>query len=187
MSQDYTIDTQPVKRIICNVKGIIGSLTAKDIVKLYMTILIILLLIIALGWLAWLTITFRRLQSQYSFFTDGMNRKTLDTVLTKVIKDEQESKRAIADLLNRYATIEKDGRLHIQKIGLLRFNPFKDTGGDQSFILTLADANDTGVVITALYSRSGTRWYAKRVVRGEGLEHELSAEEKKALKVAQNT
>lgn len=152
-----------------------------------MTILILLLLIIALGWLGWLTFTFRRLQVQYSVFTDGVNRKTLDTVLAKVIKDEQESKKAIAELLNRYATIEKDGRLHIQKIGLLRFNPFKDTGGDQSFILTLADANDTGVVITALYSRSGTRWYAKRVVRGEGLEHELSAEEKKALKVAQNT
>jgi hypothetical protein len=40
------------------------------------------------------------------------------------------------------------------------------------------------VVITALYSRSGTRWYAKKVLKGKGVEHELSEEEQKALKVA---
>jgi hypothetical protein len=69
-------------------------------------------------------------------------------------------------------------------VGLLRFNPFKDTGGDQSFILALVDAHDTGVIITALYSRSGTRWYSKRVTKGKGTEHELSDEEKKALNMA---
>jgi Protein of unknown function (DUF4446) len=80
--------------------------------------------------------------------------------------------------------IEKDERYHIQKIGLLRFNPFKDTGGDQSFILALVDAYNTGIIITALYSRSGTRWYTKKVVKGKSTEHELSDEEKKALHMA---
>jgi len=74
-----------------------------------------------------------------------------------------------------------DGSLHIQKIGLVRFNPFKDTGGDQSFILSLLDAHNTGVVISGLYSRTGTRWYAKKVVVGKGSEHELSDEEVKAV------
>lgn len=82
--------------------------------------------------------------------------------------------------------IQKDGFLHIQKIGLVRFNPFKDTGGDQSFILSLVDGNDTGVIISGLYSRSGTRWYAKRVVKGKSMEHELSDEEKKALNEAKS-
>ncbi len=80
--------------------------------------------------------------------------------------------------------IHKDGLLHIQKVGLVRFNPFKDTGGDQSFILSLIDGKDTGVVISGLYSRSGTRWYAKRIVEGKGVEYELSEEEKKAIKEA---
>lgn len=81
-----------------------------------------------------------------------------------------------------YARIDKEGDFHIQKVGLLRFNPFKDTGGDQSFILSLVDKNDTGVIISGLYSRSGLRWYAKKVKNGKGLEHELSDDEKKALK-----
>jgi hypothetical protein len=69
-------------------------------------------------------------------------------------------------------------------VGLLRFNPFKDTGGDQSFILSLVDKTDTGVIISGLYSRSGLRWYAKKVKNGKGIVHELSEEEKKALKEA---
>lgn len=86
------------------------------------------------------------------------------------------------DLINKkYDKLEQEGMLHIQKIGLLRFNPFKDTGGDQSFIMTLLDAHDTGVVISSLHTRSGTRWYAKRVVKGKGMEHDLSDDEKKAL------
>ena len=71
-------------------------------------------------------------------------------------------------------------------MGLLRFNPFKDTGGDQSFILSLVNGKDTGVIISGLYSRSGTRWYAKRVVDGKSVDHELSEEEKKALKEAKS-
>lgn len=96
----------------------------------------------------------------------------------------QVAKKDIAELTKRCATIEKDGEYHIQKIGLLRFNPFKDTGGDQSFVLSMIDAHDTGVVVTALYSRSGTRWYAKKIKNGKGVDHELSEEEKKSLKHA---
>lgn len=90
----------------------------------------------------------------------------------------------IVTLISRCDTIEKDGMNHIQKIGLLRFNPFKDTGGNQSFIVSFVDANNTGVVISGLYSRSGTRWYAKRIVKGIGTEHELSEEEKTVIKEA---
>lgn len=101
------------------------------------------------------------------------------------MKELHGTKKGLAELAKRYDTIEKDSRFHIQKIGLLRFNPFKDTGGDQSFILTLVDANDTGVIISGLYSRSGMRWYAKKIVKGRGFEHELSDDEKKSLKLAQ--
>lgn len=111
----------------------------------------------------------------------GSTTKTLQGLLDTVLKELEIAKKDIAILQKQYATIEKEGRLHIQKVGLLRFNPFKDTGGDQSFILALVDGTDSGVVISGLYSRSGTRWYAKRVQNGKGVDHELSEEEKKAL------
>lgn len=144
----------------------------------------ILAFVLIVSWLGALTFYLRRMQSNYSVFTDGVRKKTLEDVLTAMVKEQRITKKDIAFLSTRCDNIEKDGLSHIQKIGLLRFNPFKDTGGDQSFILSLINEQDTGVVITALYSRSGTRWYAKRVDNGKGVEHELSDDEKKSLKMA---
>lgn len=141
-------------------------------------------LFIAIIWLIVLSFFFWKLYARYEALTDGGNKKTLPEVLEQLMKDVQLTKHHIAEITKRCDKIEKEGSLHIQKVGLLRFNPFKDTGGDQSFILALVDANDTGVVISGLYSRAGTRWYAKRVVDGKGFEYDLSEEEKKALKLA---
>lgn len=143
-------------------------------------------LILLTIWLSLLTYYLRRMQYNYSVFTEGVHKKTLEDVLTNMVTDQKVTKKDIAFLTARCDNIESKGLLYIQKIGLLRFNPFKDTGGDQSFVLSLIDAQDTGVVITGLYSRSGTRWYAKRVVKGKGVDHELSDDEKKSLKIAKH-
>jgi len=103
-----------------------------------------------------------------------------------LLRDVSIAKKDIDNLKLYCDKIQREGFLHIQKIGLVRFNPFKDTGGDQSFILSLVDGNNTGVIISGLYARSGTRWYAKRVVKGKSTEHELSEEEKMALKEAKS-
>ena len=133
-------------------------------------------------WLMALTFFFWRILAHYNKLTKGVSGKSLRTVLEDLLKEVDISKKDI-DYLKQYSLrLEKDGLLHIQRVGLLRFNPFKDTGGDQSFILSLVDADNTGVIISGLYSRSGTRWYAKKVLKGKGVEHELSEEEEKALK-----
>lgn len=138
-------------------------------------------------WLIFITLSIRKLRANYITISQGGAKKNLDDVLSASLNDISSAKKDIAHLIARCDRIEKDERYHIQKIGLLRFNPFKDTGGDQSFILALVDAHDTGVVITALYSRTGTRWYTKKVARGKGVELELSEEEKKAIKMAQSS
>lgn len=148
--------------------------------------LILSLIIIGFVWLAILTFYTRRILDHYHRLTQGVNKKNLESVLENLTKEMNLSKKNISNLISRCDTIEKNDTYNIQKIGLLRFNPFKDRGGDQSFILTLSDANDTGVVITGLYSRSGLRWYVKRIIQGKGVEHGLSEEENKALKLAKN-
>lgn len=147
-----------------------------------MIIYIFIFLLIA--WSAGITFYLFQIRKNLLSFTKGNNKKTLDVVLSNLVRDEQNIKEDIAKLKSWCDRIEKDEKFHIQKIGLLRFNPFKDTGGDQSFILALVDAYDTGIIITALFSRSGTRWYTKRVVNGKSTEHALSDEEKRALHMA---
>lgn len=143
--------------------------------------------IFTIGWLGGLTYFFWRLFIHYNNLTKGSSSHSLQTILDGILKETQTSKKNIDKLQEQYATIEKQGQFHIQKIGLLRFNPFKDTGGDQSFILSLLDGKETGVVISGLYSRAGTRWFAKKISNGKGVEYELSDEEKRAIKEAKQT
>ena len=65
-------------------------------------------------------------------------------------------------------------------MGLVRFNPFPDTGGNQSFALALLDESDDGFVVSSLHSRTGTRIYAKAVVGGKA-DTSLSTEENEAI------
>lgn len=69
----------------------------------------------------------------------------------------------------------------IEKMKLIRFNPFDDVGGDQSFILTLLDHDNSGILLTSLHHRSFTRLYAKPIKKGEGDNITLSKEEKSAI------
>lgn len=71
----------------------------------------------------------------------------------------------------------------IQRIGVVRFNPFADTGGDQSFAIALLDARGDGVVISSLHSRSETRIFTK-AVGGHRSGHPLSVEEQEAIRQA---
>ena len=72
----------------------------------------------------------------------------------------------------------------LQKTSFIRFNPFNDVGGDQSFILVLLDNTNSGVIITSLHNRNNTRIYAKQIKNGQGKPAALSKEEKTALNQA---
>jgi len=79
--------------------------------------------------------------------------------------------------------LKKEGLFSIQKVGIVRFNPFSEVGGDQSFSLALLDGHNNGVVITSLYTRENNRIYGKPVAGGES-EYVLSKEEKSAIEKA---
>lgn len=78
-----------------------------------------------------------------------------------------------------------DSKLNIQKIGLVRFNPFAREGGNMSFAMALLDGKQNGIVISSLHSREGTRIYAKDIAAGESKYH-LTDEEKAAISNAKS-
>jgi len=71
----------------------------------------------------------------------------------------------------------------VRKVGIIRFNPFKESGGDQSFSIALLDENDNGVVITSLYGRQDNKVFAKPVRNGKS-KYLLSEEERRAIEEA---
>ncbi len=117
-------------------------------------------------------------------FFNRLVRKTkkgdLKRVLEKVLAVEIENTKAIKMLGKEIDKLQDEGQFHVQKVGLIRFNPFQETGGDHSFSIALLDGKDTGVILTGLHTRERTRVYAKAIKKGKS-EHELSNEEKKAF------
>ena len=88
------------------------------------------------------------------------------------------------EALNRlHHDLEAISRQSIQKVGVVRFNPFADTGGDQSFAVALLDAQGNGVVLSSLHGRADTRIFAKQVQAGRS-KHALSDEEQDAIRKA---
>lgn len=152
-----------------------------------MLVFLIILIVILSGWVIFLSYYTFSLARHYNQITRGVEGKSLQELLEILVREVKLSRKELTEVAKRLDLVESDGKFHIQKIGLRRFNPFNDTGGDQSFILALVDDNNTGVVISGLYSRAGTRWYAKQVIKGKGAEHELSAEEVKALHLAKKS
>jgi hypothetical protein len=124
-----------------------------------------------------------RLRRRLDVLTSGENGRSLDAVLDAHLDKVLAVGRDLDALAARSAVQEAAGRHSIQRVTLVRFNPFEDTGGNQSFALALLDGSGTGVVISSLHSRTGTRVYAKTIVDGRA-NAPLSDEETEALRRA---
>ena len=125
----------------------------------------------------------RRLGRRLDALTRGQDGKDLATVLDAHLDKVFAVSGEVDELTVRTAVAEANLRRSFQRIGLVRFNPFEDTGGNQSFALALLDANGDGLVLSSLHSRTGTRVYAKAISGGRS-ETALSDEESEAVRTA---
>ncbi len=115
--------------------------------------------------------------------TRGGDGTSLESTLHATLERVGALSGGVEQLRGRTSRLEADQRVAIQRTGLVRYNPFEDTGGNQSFAVALLDANGDGVVISSLHARQNTRIYAKSVVGGRA-EAALSDEESEALRQA---
>ena len=97
------------------------------------------------------------------------------------LEDSQKALKEVKEVLGR---LGREAEKHYRKVGIVRFNPFADSGGDQSFSLSLLDGQNNGFVISSLHTRQETRIYLKPVTEGKGEGCELSKEEEKAIRIA---
>lgn len=136
--------------------------------------------IVSLIWSAGLTLFLWKLYGRYKNLISDTSGKNLGRILEGLIDSDASQRQEFKDLKEHLSQIENDGKFHIQKTGIVRFNPFSNTGGDQSFSLAVLDGYDCGFIITGLHSRERTRFYIKQVKNGKST-HELSKEEKDAI------
>ena len=141
-------------------------------------LLIVLIWLGVLSFLIWKQSKF--LKSLFPKSGERDIRKKFEEVL-KTVEDFGQD---LDKLKSKLSEIEKLDLGHIQRMKLLRYNPYEDTGGDQSFTLALLDDKGNGFVLTSLHTRSVTRVFAKPVENGKALKHEFSQEEQKSIEQA---
>ena len=106
--------------------------------------------------------------------------------LKELLEQFKALKEEFVKIKKDFEILREKNSFNVQKIGIVRFNPFKEVGGNQSFSLALLDGNDNGIVITSLYTREENRVYGKPIKNGQS-EYLLSEEEKKAIELAKNS
>lgn len=131
-------------------------------------------------WLAFLSVWLFRTVSHYNKLTGKTGREDLKSVLDQLIRQQVQVEQKLRDVLLGLEVSEKKSLANFKKIGIIKFNPFSEAGGNHSFALCLLDGEDTGFIILSLHGREGTRLYLKEVKQGHA-QYELSKEEHQAL------
>ena len=114
------------------------------------------------------------------------NGKNLEEDLENYMYRVERVEKYNAELSQYCKTLNEDISNCIQKIGIVRYNAFKDTGSDLSFTLALLNDNNDGVVLNGIYSREMSNIYAKPVQEGKS-KYTISQEEKQAIDQAINS
>lgn len=122
---------------------------------------------------------FRLDQVRKEFFASGI-KKDLEQVLVDKNRGLNNAISNIENIEHVIAQMKDQNRNNIQKIGLVRFNPFDDAGGNMSFCLALLNDLGEGVVVSSLHNREGTRIYSKPIKNSKS-EIKLTAEEQQAI------
>ncbi len=150
--------------------------------SLLVVALVAAVIVLAL-WVAWLQRSEALLRRRLRRVLPEGQSGGIDEILDRQLK-QIDSLTERLDALNKLQhELEALGQRTIQKVGVIRYNPFPDTGGDQSFVIALLDSLGNGVVLSSLHSRTDTRVFAKPVQRGRS-RYQLSDEEQDAIKKA---
>lgn len=135
-------------------------------------------------WLGTITFLLWRLIKTFNRLTKGVSDEDFRSILGKLLDEIKDQQKKNEELDKRLSLLNLDCLNHIQKIGFIRYNPFSETGGNQSFALAILDGRDSGLVITSLHSRESTRVFAKPVKEGKEAGFEFSKEEIQAILAA---
>lgn len=143
----------------------------------------IVLAVFAVGLLAWvavLQVRLARTERRYRRLMTGVEGTDLREALNQHVGKVHEALEALSAVQVDVRRIDRTLQHALQWTGMVRFNPFRYTGGDQSFALAVVDGHGDGVVLTSLHSRENTRVYAKPLHNWES-PYSLTEEEEQAI------
>jgi len=137
-------------------------------------------------WLIIIQFKLHKFAKQHKEFFSGRSGKDLEEIILNYGKLIKKMDSDIKELYSSENELDDRVDLCIQQVGVVRYNPFGNSGGDMSFSIALLDNKDTGFVLTGLYIENKTNLFAKPVIKGKSKYH-LTDEELEAIRKAKET
>lgn len=152
-----------------------------DIAYLFIGIIAILIVLIILVIVQ--LVKYKKLAECYEKFMQGSKAISLEKEMQELISDVDELKKTTKKHSNEIKDLYKKHETALQKVGLIKYDAFKEMGGKLSYAIAVLDQNDDGFIITSVHSSAGCYSYTKKINHGE-CDIELSEEEKIAIERA---
>jgi hypothetical protein len=141
----------------------------------------------ALALCGWLAARLRRVRAaQEVLLPDGASAGLVDrqATLQRAMNRLEEGLRDLESLVERQGEVtERSLRTALRFQGMVRYDAYRDMGGQQSWSIALLDGNQTGAVVTSLHARDHARVYLKELSEGTPSQR-LSPEEERAVALA---
>lgn len=138
------------------------------------------------AWLILVSWVLYKTQRHYHRLISATKKEKIDDILDELVLHDKKFSSEIGRIDKELKIVMDHSNIPIQKIGMVRFNPFERSGGEQSFVLSLLNKYDSGIVMNFIYTREGLRTYIKKVKNGKGDSYKLSGEEEEAIKKSTN-
>ncbi len=110
----------------------------------------------------------------------GKDGKSLEGAITSLVEAVQNIEKREDDIVAMLSHVDERVKGSIRGVELIRFNPFEDSGSNQSFAIALLSENGDGIVLSSLYSRERMSVFAKPI-KSHKSSFELTTEEKEVL------
>lgn len=148
-----------------------------DLIMLIISLMLLILYVLN-------SIKLTKLRKNYSDFMTKLGKgENINEMLQQYVKDVENIKNENAEIERYCEKLENDSKENLKKIGLIRYNAYKDTGSDLSFALAVLNEKNTGIVLNGIYGRDTSNIYAKPIIEGK-CTYALSKEEEQALNEA---
>ena len=125
-----------------------------------------------------------KLRKNYATFMTKLGKgENINEMLEGYVKNVDEIKAENKEIIEYCQKLDDKSNDYLKKMGMVRYNAYKDTGSNLSFALAILDNENNGFVLNGIYARDNSNIYAKPVVNGKS-EYVLSNEEEEAIRKA---
>lgn len=116
----------------------------------------------------------------YKSLSKISDKKSIEQLVYDAVNISNDAIEENIYLKKRVEDLERNMKYCVKRVGVVRYNAFRDVGSDLSFSVALLDDTSSGVVISGIYSRETSTTYAKKIINGQS-KHVLSKEELQAI------